>query len=83
MGGASALATACLLWPAIASLYADVLDGSNTTLRAAGKQRGIYMGSQFKLSLLTNSSDPEYSDMHAKQVRAERNSNASGPRLHT
>ena len=68
MSGLSALAIAWLLWHTMASPFADAAIDSNTSLRAAGKQRGIYMGSQFKLSLLTNCSDPEYSAMHAEQV---------------
>ena len=44
------------------SLYLSwaVAVGTNITLRQAGHNAGIYMGSQFKLSEIHNNSDPTY-----------------------
>ena len=51
------------------SLYLSwaVAVGTNITLRQAGHNAGIYMGSQFKLSEIHNNSDPTYRATHTSQ----------------
>jgi hypothetical protein len=44
-----------------------LLTCGDTTLRSAGDNVGILMGSQFKLSEITNASEPAYKATHTAQ----------------
>lgn len=48
----------------------------NQTLRAAGAQAALVMGSQFKLTNIQNASEPKYKAMHAKQYALSTAGNA-------
>jgi len=53
--------------PLLLFLSLEIVTGANTSLREAGIEAGIYMGSQFKLSAIQNISDPEYRTKHESQ----------------
>ena len=58
----------------LSTLISSVVNAD--TLRSAGQQAGIFMGSQFKLQAIQNTSDPKYRSTHESQYALSTAGNA-------